>query len=125
MSAVFAIAVGGALGALSRHWLNETIGNAVGRGFPFGILTVNVLGSLLIGILFIVFEQRAGSSALRQGLLVGFLGSLTTFSTFSLDNVRMLEAGQPGQALINIGVNVVLCIAAALAGILIARAVIT
>ncbi len=122
MNTVIAIAVGGALGALCRYWLNDLVASAVGRSFPFGILTVNVLGSLAIGFLFILFEQRADSGVLRQGLMVGFLGSLTTFSTFSLDNVRMLESGQAGQALFNIGANVVLCIAAALAGILIARA---
>jgi len=125
MSTFFAIAIGGAIGALSRHWINTVLGDSFGRDFPIGILLVNVLGSLLIGLFFIWFEQRSDSVFLRQMIIVGFLGSLTTFSTFSLDSIQLLQAGETVRAMLNIGSNVVLCIAAALVGILIGRALLT
>ncbi|WP_337954738.1 CrcB family protein [Sedimenticola selenatireducens] len=85
MFQVLTIAAGGAIGALMRFWVSNGIYGVFGRGFPYGTLTVNVLGSLVMGFLYILFLERMSvSPEIRGALLVGFLGAFTTFSTFSI-----------------------------------------
>ncbi|MEN8206175.1 MAG: fluoride efflux transporter CrcB [Pseudomonadota bacterium] len=122
MTQVLAIAAGGALGALLRYWTAITVHNKLGTGFPYGTLTVNVLGSLLMGFLYIwLLERFAAGPALRAFLLVGVLGAFTTFSTFSLETLNLMEAGHIGKALANMLLSVSVCIAAAGLGVLTAR----
>ncbi len=100
MKILFAIAVGGAVGALGRHSVDMLTLRWLGAGFPYGTLTVNVLGSFLMGALIEVMALRwSVGPEVRALLSVGVLGGFTTFSTFSLDFVVLVERGQLGTAL--------------------------
>jgi len=122
MSEIVAIAIGGALGALSRFWATNLANIVFGTDFPYGILIVNILGSFAIGILFVLLAERLLiSSTLGAGLIVGFLGAFTTFSTFSLQALGLLEAGRMAAAAFYIGGSVVICIAAAGLGMFVGR----
>lgn len=116
------IALGGALGALLRYAISNGVHALVGRAFPYGTLTVNVLGSLLMGFLYILLIERISNNlALRAMLIIGFLGAFTTFSTFSIETFNLLENGEAFKALINVLISVVLCLLAAWAGVVIGR----
>ena len=122
MTQILAIAAGGAIGALLRYWTSIAVHGRLGMAFPYGTLAVNVLGSLLMGFLYIwLIERMAAGPALRAFLLVGVLGAFTTFSTFSMETLNLLEAGHPGKALANVLVSVVVCVTAAALGVLAAR----
>jgi CrcB protein len=122
MSQVIAIAAGGAIGALLRYWVSTGAHAVLGRGFPYGTLTVNVLGSLLIGFLYIwLLERLVTGPALRAFLLIGVLGAFTTFSTFSMETLNLMESGQLGRAVVNVIISVTVCIAAAGLGVFAAR----
>lgn len=122
MSQWLAIALGGAAGALARYGVSNAVYNALGRGFPWGTLAVNVVGSGLMGVLFVLFMERMTvSPELRAALLIGFLGAFTTFSTFSIETLNLIEAGEPTKALLNAMLSVVVCVAATWGGVLLAR----
>jgi len=94
----------------------------LGRAFPWGTLVVNVSGSLLIGILGVLLVERLDvSDALRFGVLVGLLGSFTTFSTFSIETLNLLEQGEIARAVLNAGLSVIVCILAAWLGVMLGR----
>ena len=117
-----AVALGGATGALLRFWAGNGVHALLGRGFPWGTLSVNVLGSLLMGVLLIALTERVELSPVwRHGLVVGLLGAFTTFATFSMETLRLLEDGEFIRALANVLANVVLCLLAAWIGVLLAR----
>lgn len=122
MQTLFFIALGGALGAVLRYAVSNGVHALVGRGFPYGTLTVNVLGSLLMGFLYILLIERISNNlGLRAMLIIGFLGAFTTFSTFSIETFNLLENGEAFKALINILISVVLCLLAAWIGVIIGR----
>ncbi len=122
MQQLLAIAGGGALGAVLRFGMSNSIYRLLGRDFPYGTMAVNVFGSLLMGFLFILFVERMVVSAeWRLGLLVGLLGAFTTFSTFSLETLALFDAGAPFKALLNIIASVVLCLAATWLGMILGR----
>jgi len=122
MNQVLAIAGGGAVGALLRYWVSSGVYLLAGRDFPYGTLVVNVLGSLLMGFLYIWLLERAlGGVAMRAFVLIGLLGAFTTFSTFSMETLNLMEAGQMGRAILNTLMSVVLCIGAAALGVMLAR----
>jgi len=122
MSQVLAIAAGGAAGALMRYWTSVAVHTRFGQSFPYGTLTVNVLGSLLMDFLYVwLIERMAAGPALRAFMLVGVLGAFTTFSTFSMETLNLLESGQLGRAVLNILLSVFVCLAAAWIGVLTAR----
>ena len=122
MNQVLAIATGGAIGALLRYWTSVAVYGRLGAAFPYGTLTVNVLGSLLMGFLYIwLIDRMAAGPALRAFLMIGVLGAFTTFSTFSIETLNLLESGQAGKALANVLVSVVVCISAAGLGVFAAR----
>lgn len=122
MNQVLAIAGGGAVGALLRYWVSSGVYLLAGRDFPYGTLVVNVLGSLLMGFLYIwLLERTLGGVAMRAFVLIGLLGAFTTFSTFSMETLNLMEAGQMGKAILNTLMSVVLCIGAAALGVMLAR----
>lgn len=122
MHILLAVAGGGALGALARYGLSLFLHHWLGRGFPWGTLAANVLGSFLIGLLAVLLVERLASGPEARALiLIGFLGSFTTFSSFSLETWHLVENGLVLRAGLNIGLNLILCLAATLAGLLIGR----
>ncbi len=111
------IAVGGAFGACSRYLVSELCVVLLGRGFPYGTLTVNVVGSFIMGLLIAAFEnEMLATEPWRQIIGLGFLGALTTFSTFSMDNVLLIQQGAFFKVGLNILLNVTLSISAAWIG---------
>lgn len=117
-----AIAAGGATGALLRFWMSTGVYQLLGRSFPYGTLAVNVLGSLLMGFLYVMLIDKLTLGAnWRAALLVGLLGAFTTFSTFSIETLNLVEEGEMLKALLNILLSVVLCLAAAWVGVLAGR----
>jgi len=119
---VIAIAAGGAFGALMRYWVSTATYAWLGRGFPWGTLMVNVLGSFAMGVLYVLLLDRLTSGPeLRAFLLIGFLGAFTTFSTFSIETFNLIEDAQLGRALLNAGGSVIVCIAAAWLGVVLGR----
>lgn len=121
---IFAIAAGGALGALLRFWVSNGIYGLLGRDFPYGTLAVNVLGSLLMGFLYVMLiDKLALGPQWRAALLIGLLGAFTTFSTFSMETLNLVEAGEIFKALLNVLLSVSLCLAATWFGVLAGRSV--
>jgi crcB protein len=122
MFQIAAIAGGGAVGALLRFWVAGWVYGLLGRSFPWGTLAVNVSGSLLMGFLYVMLVERlAVAPEWRALLLVGFLGAFTTFSTFSLETLTLIEDGQLLRAMANVLLSVVLCIGAAWVGMVLGR----
>lgn len=122
MNQLVVIATGGALGALLRFWVAGGVAAWLGRDFPYGTLIINVSGSLVMGLLYVLLLERFDVSPLwRASLLVGLLGAFTTFSTFSIETVNLIEAGEGVKALANVMLSVILCIGAAAAGLALGR----
>ena len=117
------IALFGALGCLTRYLLSGWAYQLLGRGFPYGTLVVNVAGAFLIGLV-MEFSIRSAlvPPALRVAFTIGFLGGLTTFSTFSFETFRLLEEGAFVIAFLNVMVSVITCLACTWLGIVVARA---
>lgn len=112
------VAIGGAVGACLRFGANELALKLLPKGFPFATLAVNILGSLLIGLLYGLIEKEAIAITPAKTLLgIGFLGALTTFSTFSMDSLLLLQQGQWLKMALNIVLNVVGCIFMAWLGV--------
>ena len=122
MSIYFAIALGGSLGAVSRYWVSTSTYSWLGSNFPYGTLMVNLTGSLVVGFLTVVLVQRFDvSDQVRLGLIVGFLGSFTTFSAFSMDTIQWIENGAVLKALAYVLVSVIACVLGAWAGLISAK----
>src|SRR5487761_1237138 len=103
------IAVLGALGALARNALDGWVAAHYGGSFPWGTLVVNVSGCLVLGFVFTLLTERYTiDPSLRFGITTGFIGAYTTFSTFSLESVRLLLDGSPRAATTNVLLNVAL-----------------
>ncbi len=118
MQQLLFIASGGAIGALCRYWVSGYVVNNTNHYLPLGTLTVNVIGSLLMGVCFVlIMEKSQLSPEYRPLLMVGLLGAFTTFSTFSLETVALMQEGHIMSAAIYILLSVVCCIAALFAGI--------
>ena len=122
MSQLVYIAAGGATGALMRYWMSNGIYVLLGRGFPYGTLTVNVVGSLLMGFCYVFMIERMDVSIeWRAGLMIGLLGAFTTFSTFSIETLNLLESGEQMKAALNILLSVTLCILGCWLGMIVGR----
>lgn len=123
MQMVFYIALFGALGCLTRYYLSGWVYELLGRVFPVGTFAVNILGAFCIGLI-MEFGIRTTliSPTLRTGLTIGFLGGLTTFSTFSYETFRLLEEGEFLIASANVLLSVLVCLMFTWLGIMAARA---
>ncbi len=124
MTPLLQVALGGALGASARYLTGLGMARLMGKGFPWGTLTVNIVGSFAMGVLVVVLAHLGGNR-LAPFLMTGVLGGFTTFSAFSLDAVTLYERGQLGIAALYVGASVVVSIAALFAGLLLARSVTT
>lgn len=119
---ILLIACGGALGAVLRYGASLGVYSLLGRGFPYGTMFVNVTGSLLMGLLSIMMLERFNiGPEWRAAILVGLLGSFTTFSTFSIETLNLLEQGDMARAFANIALSVIVCLAAVWIGISLGR----
>lgn len=131
LSVAALVFVGGGCGALARYGLVRVSESALGAAFPYGVLTANVVGSFLMGALagwlmargggLGLFLDLSGQDAAKAALATGLLGGFTTFSAFSLDAVRLWEAGSHGAALVYVALSVSLAIVALIAGLTLAR----
>jgi len=116
------VALGGAIGAVARFLTVHAALRAFGPGFPWGTLAVNVVGSFLMGLLFVWLEAR-GLMRLAPFLMAGVLGGFTTFSAFSLDVLKLWEGGAVAQAGAYAGASVMLSVLGLVAGVAVMRAV--
>ncbi|MFN3836629.1 MAG: fluoride efflux transporter CrcB [Brevundimonas sp.] len=124
MTRFFLVAAGGAIGSMARYGLGVLAGRAApNAGWPVGTLTANVIGGLLMGLLvgWLAFRGGAQQEAVRLFAAVGVLGGFTTFSSYSLEAVQMIERRQVGLAGAYVAGSVVLAIAAVFVGLMIAR----
>lgn len=117
MSLLLWIALGGALGALARYGLAGWVQDGTAGTFPWGTLVVNVLGCFLLGFAFRTLQLSALPPALRGAITVGFLGAFTTFSTFSLEAVGLIQEERWARAIGYVGGSVALGLAALVVGL--------
>ncbi|MEM7226618.1 MAG: fluoride efflux transporter CrcB [Pseudomonadota bacterium] len=126
MKLLLAVAAGGALGAVGRYLVASQIGHWLGTGFPYGTLTVNVVGSFVMGALIEVMAIAwSPSPELRAFLVVGVLGAFTTFSTFSLDVMLLVERHQTWASFLYVIASVCLSVGGLFAGLRLTRLILT
>ena len=122
MKSILVIFLGGGLGAVLRFLFSRGVYAWLPSDFPWGILACNVLGSLVMGVLAGIWWHDAAGGVLWRGfLMVGLLGGFTTFSSFSLDTVTLMQSGQWGLVLLNVGLSLSLCFLATGLGFLSVR----
>ena len=119
---LLAVAIGGASGAVLRWLMAGSVQRFTGGAFPWGTFAVNALGSFLLGFLFVwLIERSTAGELVRLALTVGLLGAFTTFSTYSLESIRLLQEGAYGMAAGNVVGQVVVCLLLTWLGIQLAR----
>jgi CrcB protein len=124
LNQIFLIAAGGAVGSVLRFLMSTSVHGILGRAFPYGTLAVNVLGSFIMGLLYVLLIDRFNMSGeWRAALLVGLLGGFTTFSSFSIETLNLFESGETVKALLNILLSVGVCIITTWLGVVIGRQV--
>jgi len=120
------VALGGAIGTAGRYWLSGVIARSFGETFPWGTLIINVTGSFVIGF-FAALTGPDGrlfvSSNARQFVMIGMCGGYTTFSSFSLQTLNLMNNGEWYRAVANIGASVALCLIAVWAGAVLAGSI--
>lgn len=123
MNTISLIFIGAGLGGVLRYGVSTGINNLFNKNFPYGTLVVNVSGSLLMGFLFVIILERFQSIApqLRALLLIGFLGGYTTFSSFSIETINLMENANWFPAIVNILLSTILCLMAAWMGVILGR----
>jgi len=118
------IAIAGAAGALSRYAVDGIVSRRMSGAFPWGTMVVNLSGAFLVGFLFTVLAERfLVAPWLRSTLLIGFLGAYTTFSTLSLETLRLMQDGARLLALANGAGTLVAGLIAVYAGVVLGRAI--
>jgi fluoride exporter len=120
------VALGSALGGMSRYWLGGVIARGIGDDFPYGTLLINVVGSFVIGFfgtLTLPDGPRPASLDARLFVMVGLCGGFTTFSSFSLQTFELLRSGESIRAAIYVVASVLLCVAGAAIGHALASAI--
>ena len=124
MRTIVGVGLAGAVGALSRYGVEGLVSERFPGSFPWGTFVINITGSFVLGLMFVVLTERVVvSPAMRMSLTVGFVGAYTTFSTFSFETVRLIEDGALGTAALNVGATVALGLIAAWAGMMVGRSV--
>ena len=119
---IWLVALGGALGSVSRFLLGPALQRALNATFPIGTLLINILGSLILGfVMRLAIEGVNVSPEARAFIAVGFCGGFTTFSTFSYETIRLLEDGEGWRAASYVLASVLLSLAAAFIGLVAAR----
>ena len=114
--------IGGAIGAALRFILSNGVYSLLGREFPYGTLAVNIIGSFFMGLLTVMILERGDFDPLiKLAILVGFLGSFTTFSTFSMDTLALINDGALLRAFVNMIGSVVVCVSAVWLGMILAK----
>lgn len=122
MAIYLTIALGGSIGAIARYWLTALVNQSSQTNYPLGTFLVNIAGSLMIGIFYVVFAEKVSLDAYWRSLvIVGFIGAMTTFSSFSLEALLLFEQGLYNTALLYIVSSVLLCVMATYAGMQITR----
>ncbi|MBU1043042.1 MAG: fluoride efflux transporter CrcB [Candidatus Omnitrophica bacterium] len=117
----FYIGIGGATGALLRYWISGFIQRFFNGGFPWGTLSVNLIGALIIGFLWGAFESVIVSQNIKLFCFIGVLGSFTTFSTFSIENFHLLRDGEYNFFAINVLASFILGMILVFAGYFLSR----
>lgn len=123
MISILQVALGGAIGATGRYLTGVAAVRVMGAGYPWGTLTVNVVGSFVMGVVFVLLMSKDGGMRIAPLLMTGMLGGFTTFSAFSLDALKMVERGQVGQAALYVVASVGLSLLAIFLGVMIARGI--
>ena len=124
LAQLLVVMAGGAFGALARFLLSTKVTEKFGSVFPYGTLSVNVIGSFLMGLLAILlYERIALDPLLKLGVFVGFLGAFTTFSTFSMDTLNLFEQGHHVRAILNMLCSVAFSVIAVWLGVVIGKAI--
>jgi len=118
---ILLIALGGAVGSVARYLMGRGVQGALHLEFPIGTFAVNVVGCLIIGVLAKFFLHSQTELPLRATLMIGFCGGFTTFSSFSLETLGLIQGGEWGKAAMYVVLSALLCIAATAAGFAIAR----
>ncbi len=126
MNTYLMVALGGAIGTVTRYWLGGVVARAVGETFPWGTLVINVTGSFVIGFFAILTGPDGrvfvGSTG-RQFVMVGLCGGYTTFSAFSLQTLNLLNDGEFAYAFAYMASSVALCLLAVWAGAVLAASI--
>lgn len=118
------IGAGGFVGAIARYLVDGRVVHYTGAALPWGTFAINISGSFAVGLLFALVTERSVLPAeLRGPLMIGFLGSYTTFSTLTLEAWRMIEDGAWLSATVNLGGSVIIGLAAVIAGVAFGRAI--
>ena len=122
MELYLSIALGGALGALTRYGISTFFDANYSSLIPWGTMLANLIGSFLIGVIFIILQDKfQQNESLRGLLIIGFLGAMTTFSSFSLEALLLLQRGHYTSAIVYVLFSVVFCLLATLIGMYFAR----
>jgi fluoride exporter len=122
MQAYLAIAIGGVLGCWARYAMTNLVQAIYGRGFPYATLSINVLACFLMGFLFVeTLERLTISPVLRIGILTGFIGGFSTFSTFAMETLLLAEQGDSGKSILYVALSLLLGMMATFGGAYIAR----
>jgi fluoride exporter len=124
MRVYLAVAIGGIIGCWARYAMTVWLQSAYGRDFPYATLAINLIGSFLMGLLFVLTLERATIEPyIRVGILTGVLGGFTTFSTYAMETLLLAEGGEAGKGMLYVVLSNVLGIGAALLGAALARSV--
>jgi CrcB protein len=121
MKTILSIFIGGGLGSVARYLLGTWINRMYQSTFPLGTLTVNVVACFLVGLLAGLIGQSAKDDTVRSLLMIGFCGGFSTFSAFTLDSARLVDAGMPAQMGLYVLLSLIGCLAATFAGVWMAR----